>query len=202
MRLKDAIENAFSGRAKALETQIGDMLRSKIPEERELVREALADRALNGGSRIAKDILLAHCTRVLDSPEQKERSHSRMILAQLAASGDCPKARDALEAAHRGAIADFDLPALIYLGMNGRPEIGKAVDAALEAGFERITGREGLDAMAYIAGMSCCSREKKRKAAEIAAESEQRVGNLECVYRASSDSVVRNLMRQAIERLS
>lgn len=194
----DPFRGSFHSERRLMLEQAAQMLESRILDERMRGRSVLLNLVLNEGSAKAKKLLDGHCKEAISSRHEEERRHARSMLSQLAAKRDCEKAKSILEKDFRHAIEDFDLEALVYLGMNGKADISSEVDAALERAFPRIVEGVHLDTLAYIAAMSCCPLETRRKAARISAEHEKRMGNLAYIHDASDDSEIKNIMKEAL----
>lgn len=203
---KDAERKKATSLTKPIDTpalllrQIEERLQSRNMGERTEARSTLLSMVLKGNVDRAKELLCSNCRNAISSKAIEERRHARSVLSQLAYKKDSREAKDILEGDCRQTIEDFDLDALVFLGMNARKEVAEMVDAALEANFERIVKEMKLDTLAYMAAMSNCSIEIRRKAAAMVADYERRKGNLTYVHDATEDPEIKNMMAQALRR--
>ncbi len=181
--------------------QLEEMLGSTIPGERADARRILMGLVLKGAaSARAKELLVNACERALGSEDSEERMHGRSLLRMLFMRKDIKEARAMLERELPKAVADMDFDALVFLGMNAREAVGKQVDAALEANFTAVARAISLEALEYIAAMSNCSIEIRRRSAAIVADCEKRRGNLGYVHDASEDPEIKSMMAEALRR--
>lgn len=191
-------EKAFNGGAPMFSEAL-DMLKSDRMDDRLKGMGVMLKLAIDGDDRKAKKELLGNCRKAIASKEKDERVAVRKVLAKLAMEMDCAESKKMLEVDYLQTIHDFDLQALVYLGMHGSGSLSREVDAVLESEFESIYGKENLDAIAYIAAMSTCSLEVRRKAARIAARLEKRVGNLAFIRDTAGDEEISAIMAQELQ---
>jgi hypothetical protein len=176
-----------------------ELLKSDRMEDRLKGMGLLLNVAIEGDDPKAKKELLDKCRKAIASEEIDERKAVRKVLGQLAMKADCAESKGILERDYLQTIHDFDLGAIVFLGMYAKENLSSEVDAVLEAQFDRITGRQNLDTIAYIAAMSKCSIGIRRKAAEIAAKSDNRAGNLAYIRDTCNDEVISGLMVDALK---
>jgi len=191
-------EKAFNG-GEGMFSQAIDLLKSDRTPDRLNGMGILLNLAIEGDDLNAKKELLSMCRRAIASEDFEERNAVRKVLGQLALKGDCRESQKILEVDYLQIIADMDLEALVFLGMHGKKGINREADAVLERKFDTITGKENLDILAYIAAMSTCSIEVRRKAAEISAKHEKRAGNLAFIRDTCDDELIRHLMDETLK---
>lgn len=190
-------ERAFNG-GEGMFSQAIELLKSDRIKDRLDGMGVLLDLAIDGDDLKAKKELLGMCRTAIASDEYEERNAVRKVLGQLALKADCKESRGILEVDYLQIIADMDLEALVFLGMHGKKGINREADAVLEQKFDRITGKENLDILVYIAAMSTCSIGIRRKAAEISAKLEKRADNLAFIRDTCEDETIRALMANTL----
>jgi hypothetical protein len=193
-----AADKAFTGQKREpYLAQAAEMLRNGSGNERKTAKNALVRMALKGNVT-AIETVISYCSDALGGGRLRERKDARSILMALSTKTDSAAARRLLEADLPNALADFDIRTMLFLGMNGREEVSNAVDRALEELFGRLEKERKLDAIAYIAGMSSCSRETKMRAAKAAASLERRRSNLQYIHDTTDDLEIKNMMKEAL----